>query len=139
MRGAASRLASTTRVIREMPSASVWPTVSESMLYPRRRRSDAMRFSTHGRSAACATNVSMSTTLHHEDHEAHEDSLGFAQKTSCPSWPSWSERDWSLVCSRLRERRRRRAADHRVQVRAGRHHRVDRVFLLDLEINDDRA
>src|SRR5207247_10576104 len=39
---------STTTVIREMPSRSVWPTVNDSMLYARRRKSEATRFRTPG-------------------------------------------------------------------------------------------
>ncbi len=41
----------TTIVMRETPGFSVWPTVSDSMLKPRRRNSDATRFSTPGLSS----------------------------------------------------------------------------------------
>ena len=40
--------ASTTIVMRDTPSRSVWPTVSDAMLKARRRKSDATRFSTPG-------------------------------------------------------------------------------------------
>src|SRR5579885_2792766 len=48
---------STTIVIREIPGFSVWPTVSDSILKPRRRNSDATRFSTPGLFSTCTTRV----------------------------------------------------------------------------------
>ena len=45
------RRSATTTVMRETPGVSLWPTVSDSMLKPRRRNSDATRFSTPGRSS----------------------------------------------------------------------------------------
>src|SRR5512141_1315832 len=44
-------------VIRETPLFSVWPTVSDSMLKPRRRNSDATRFRTPGLFSTYTTNV----------------------------------------------------------------------------------
>ena len=43
--------------MRETPGRSVWPTVSDSMLKPRRRNSDETRLSTPGRSSTVTTNV----------------------------------------------------------------------------------
>src|SRR5207302_961633 len=112
-RRAVSSSAWTTSAIREMPGRSVLPTVSEAMLNPRRRNSDTTRLRAPGRSSTVATNV-WATALF----------IG-------------SSRSRSRVGPRLEHGRG--AADHVAQVRVGRDHRVDAVFLLDAEIDDRRA
>src|SRR5713101_3804969 len=101
----------TTSVIRETPGRSVVPTVSEEMLNPRRRNSDTTRFNAPGRSSTVATNV-------------------------------WATAVF-IMSSGLRVgtrfEHRGGAADHVAQVRVGRDHRVDAVFLLDAEIDHGRA
>ncbi len=57
MRCPASADASATMVMRESPTRSPRPTVSEMMLMFRRRKSDATRVSTPGLSSTYATNV----------------------------------------------------------------------------------
>src|SRR3954452_20089851 len=97
----------TTTVMRDTPGVSLCPTASEMMLKLRRRKSDATRFRTPGRSSTYTVKICMfmGGLLHVRG--------GFGDRVG--------------------------PADHRVQIRAGRHHRVHRVFLLDAEIDDDGA
>src|SRR4051794_14493482 len=105
MRGTARSSESITMVMRETPARSVWPTVSDSMLKPRRRMSDVTRVSTPGWSSTWTMKVvCMDLSLHV--------CAGFGDGVG--------------------------TADHLVQRGAGRHHRVDGVFLLDGEIDQDR-
>src|SRR5271154_67165 len=57
MRSAPPSSVSTTMVMREMPGFSVCPTVSDSILKPRLRNSDATRFRTPGLFSTWTTNV----------------------------------------------------------------------------------
>src|SRR3954463_4084568 len=105
MRGTARSSESITMVMRETPARSVWPTVSDSMLKPRRRMSEVTRVSTPGWSSTWTMKVvCMGLSLH--------------------------------VCAGFGDRVG--TADHLVQRRAGRHHRVDGVFLLDREVDQHR-
>src|ERR1043166_5743603 len=57
MRGTSRSSESMTMVIRDTPGRSVCPTVSDSMLKPRRRMSDVTRVSTPGRSSTWTMKV----------------------------------------------------------------------------------
>src|SRR5688572_32369213 len=97
-----------------MPGTSVRPTVRDSMLKARRRKSDATRLSTPGLSSTSATSV------------------------WCMSTP---ENDLDQIGSRLDQHTGflLRPPDHGVEIGAGRHHRVHAVFLLHAEVDDHRA
>src|ERR1700732_4898490 len=107
MRRAWSRSASTVMVRRDTCGFSVRPTVSESILKARRRNSEATRVSTPGLFSTYTTNV------------------------------------FSIVISRVVFSHVRRGffkrvgpANHFVQRRPRRDHRINRIFLLDLKINE---
>src|SRR3982750_2488582 len=113
MRRAVSSSASITRVSRDTPGSAVRPTVSDAMLKPRRRNSDAIRLSTPGLSSTCAIMVWVATVC-----------------IVCIS---------GVLCGLDQRVMGLGAADHLGEVGARRHHRVDRILLLDAEVDHDGA
>src|SRR2546428_13778283 len=110
MRRAVSSSASITKVRRDTPGSAVRPTVSDAMLKPRRRNSDAIRLSTPGLSSTCAMIVWV--------------------ETGCMSGilRSLDQRVVGLG-----------AADHLGERRARRHHRVHPVPLLAAKVDHPGA
>ena len=89
--------------MRETPGVSVWPTVSDSMLKPRRRKSD-------------------DHAVQHAGLVLDVDDEGVQAHASAPVSTMALGRRIIVV-----------------EVGAGRHHRVDRVLLLDAEVDEHRA
>src|SRR5579859_230047 len=100
-----------TMVMRAISSLSVGPTVRESMLMARRRAREATRLRTPGLFSTYATSVCMLSSL---------------LMVRMGSW---------LGC-RFNQRGTR-AANHFVERGACRNHRIDRIFLLDAEVDQN--
>src|SRR5262245_11601777 len=105
------------------------------MLNARRRNRDATLFRTPGLLSTYTANVCVITLP--SDHEINE-----------PPSPRRSPRSENvvslvsfvvhLICRRFDDGVRRRPADHLVEIRPGRHHRVHGIFLLDAEVDERR-
>src|ERR1700761_1801505 len=117
MRCAACSWASQTMVMREVSGRSDSPTVSETMLMLRRRKSEATRVRTPGLSWTSATKV--------------------WSMFCCPFLVlRCSLRERLLVLWELEERIVRGPAHHLVEGGAGGDHGVDAIFFLDVEVDE---
>ena len=119
MRRAASSSASMTMVMRETPPRAVRPTVE---------RLDVVAATPEQRRDA----VEDAGQVFDVGDERPQTTLGH-------DWSPWFGRAARWFIRRRRLDERTGPADHVVEVRAGRDHRVDAVFLLDAEIDDDGA
>src|SRR6267378_5492434 len=131
MRRAWSRSASTVIVMRDTSGFSVRPTVSESILKARRRNSEATRVRTPGLFSTYTMNVFSIIFIETLNHLVIE-----TLKTNDSMSQRFNDQMYLLVIRRLDNRAG--PPNHIVQRRAGRDHRIDRIFLFDLEIDQHR-
>src|SRR6188474_1551696 len=116
-------------VIRETPATSVRPTVSDSLLNARRRKTRATRLRTPGLSSTRATNVCSMKTPNFQRPTPNQPALGVG------NWELGV--DSNLIRGGFDQHGLLRPANHRVEVVASRYHRVHAVLLLDAEIDQD--
>src|SRR5687767_3066181 len=110
-------------VMRDTPGLSVCPTVNDSMLKARRRKSDETRVNTPGLFSTYTANVVIIFPASLAQRALTESSVFLRRVPLCPQWLKY-------ICSGFDDRRRTGPPDHGVKSRTRRHHRIHGVFLL---------